>query len=103
MLLDVYDTLITDNRNQYNVTNIDKQLTYVKQTIYRLSNRTVKYEIYLQTKNSVKVVNLFIKFRLKFIDAHFTVLLLSLYIVCFTYVNCLSIFVTLYRFLLSVY
>ena len=49
MLLDVYDTLITDNRNQYNVTNIDKQLTYVKQTIYRLSDRTVKYEIYLQT------------------------------------------------------
>ena len=66
MLLDIYYTLITDNRNQYNVTNIDKQLTYVKQTIYRLSDRTVKYEIYLQTKNSVKVVNLFIKFRLKF-------------------------------------
>ena len=43
-------------------------MTYVKQTIYRLSDRTVKYEIYLQTKNSVKVVNLFIKFRLKFID-----------------------------------
>ena len=38
-----------DNRNQYNVTNIDKQWTYVKQTIYRLSDRTVKYEIYLQT------------------------------------------------------
>ena len=61
MLLDIYDTLITDNRNQYNVTNIDKQLTYVKQTIYRLSDRTVKYEIYLQTENSIKVVNLFIK------------------------------------------
>ena len=24
MLLDIYDMLITDNRNQYNVTNIDK-------------------------------------------------------------------------------
>ena len=68
MVLDIYDKLITDNRNQYNVTNIDKELTYVKQTIYRLSDRTVKYEIYLQTKNSVKVVNLLIKFRLKFID-----------------------------------
>ena len=49
MLLDIYDTLITDNRNQYNVTNIDKQLTYVKQTIYRLSEKTLMYEIYLQT------------------------------------------------------
>ena len=27
MLLDIYDTLITDYRNQYNVINIDKQLT----------------------------------------------------------------------------
>ena len=46
MLLDIYDTFMTDNRNQHNVTNIGKQLTYVKQTIYRLSDRTVKYEIY---------------------------------------------------------